>query len=184
MPEDHYRTLNVTPSATPEEIQSAYRALARRYHPDHNPLPAATTLMMRVNAAYEVLGEPVKRAAYDRRYPKKEESPVDTAVISAARETLLRQGWNVVDDRPHEFILKKGSRQVQVALIRSVDQLALRKQLVRASAFCAILGVHIDPSLKIPSDSVAVIDLMQSRIFGGDFPDSTYKELFQTFAGR
>jgi curved DNA-binding protein CbpA len=181
MSEDHYRTLNVTPNATPEELQSAYRALARRYHPDRNPLPSASTLMARINAAFEVLGEPVKRAAYDRSYQKKVESPIDHVVISAARENLLRQGWSVLDDQPNEFMLKKGSHKVQVALIRFLDQLALRKRLVRASAFCVILAVHIDPALKIPSDSVAVIDLMHSRLFGGDFPDSTYKELFKNF---
>jgi curved DNA-binding protein CbpA len=181
MSEDHYRTLNVSPSATAEEIQSAYRALARRYHPDRNPLPAASTLMATINAAFEVLGEPVKRSAYDRSYQKKAESPIDNVVISAARENLLRQGWTVLGEQPNEFLLKKGSRKVQVALIRFVDQVALRKLLVRASAFCVTLAVHIDPALKIPSDSVVIIDLMHSRLFGGDFPDLTYKELFKNF---
>lgn len=160
MPENPYRTLNVTPGATPEEIQRAYRALARRYHPDRNPLPAAATLMATINTAYEVLGEPLKRAAYDRRSQKRDDSPVDDAILSAALENLLRQGWNVVEERSNEYVLKNGSRQIQVALLKSVDQAFLRRQMIRATAFCVILAVRVDPALKIPIGSVAVIDLM------------------------
>ena len=45
------------------EIRDAYRSLARRYHPDHEPGAAAT--MAAINEAYRVLGEPARRAVYD-----------------------------------------------------------------------------------------------------------------------
>ncbi len=59
----HYATLGVQPDATAGEIREAYRALARRYHPDHEPASAAT--MAAINEAYRVLGEPARRAVYD-----------------------------------------------------------------------------------------------------------------------
>ncbi|MCU0924706.1 MAG: DnaJ domain-containing protein [Hydrogenophaga sp.] len=65
-PLDHYRTLYVQPDAPPEVIKAAWRALmsARRVHPD---LGGDHDTAVRLNAAYEVLGDPVRRAAYDHR---------------------------------------------------------------------------------------------------------------------
>lgn len=63
---DLYEVLHIHPSAPKEVVQAAYRQLALLYHPDKNPSPEATTLMAQVNAAYEVLNDPDKRAAYDR----------------------------------------------------------------------------------------------------------------------
>jgi molecular chaperone DnaJ len=59
----HYATLGVRPDASAVEIRDAYRSLARRYHPDHEPGAAAT--MAAINEAYRVLGEPARRAVYD-----------------------------------------------------------------------------------------------------------------------
>jgi molecular chaperone DnaJ len=59
----HYATLGVRPDATAAEIRDAYRSLARRYHPDHEP--AAAEKMAAINEAYRVLGEPSRRAVYD-----------------------------------------------------------------------------------------------------------------------
>ncbi|HZQ38317.1 MAG TPA: DnaJ domain-containing protein [Dehalococcoidia bacterium] len=63
--EDYYETLQVSPHADPEVIEAAYRVLARRVHPDRNPSPAATAAMARLNAAWETLRAPERRAAYD-----------------------------------------------------------------------------------------------------------------------
>ena len=63
---DLYETLHLHPSAHPDVIQAAYRRLALLYHPDKNPSPEATDMMAAVNRAYEVLGDPEKRAEYDR----------------------------------------------------------------------------------------------------------------------
>jgi molecular chaperone DnaJ len=64
---DYYAALGVSSSATEAEIRSAFRTLARTYHPDVNPDPTAPERFRGVVAAYEVLSDPVTRAEYDRR---------------------------------------------------------------------------------------------------------------------
>jgi curved DNA-binding protein CbpA len=55
----------VDPSADTEIINVVYRRLARRFHPDIDPSPAAAVRMREINAAREVLTDPVKRGKYD-----------------------------------------------------------------------------------------------------------------------
>lgn len=63
--DDLYDVLQVHPSADAASIRAAYRRLALTYHPDRNKSPDATVMMQRVNDAYQILGDPVRRAAYD-----------------------------------------------------------------------------------------------------------------------
>lgn len=67
MAEDLYQTLGVGRQAEKDEIQKAYRKLARKYHPDINQNDkTAQEKFKRVQEAYDVLSDPEKRAAYDR----------------------------------------------------------------------------------------------------------------------
>ncbi|KAB1218718.1 Chaperone protein DnaJ [Morella rubra] len=63
---DYYATLGVSKSATSKEIKTAYRRLARQYHPDVNKQPGATEKFKEISAAYEVLSDDKKRALYDQ----------------------------------------------------------------------------------------------------------------------
>ena len=67
MSRDYYDVLGVTRDAGDEEIKRAFRRKAKQYHPDANPDdPAAEARFKEVNAAYEVLSDEDKRAAYNR----------------------------------------------------------------------------------------------------------------------
>jgi curved DNA-binding protein len=65
---DPYDILGVSRTAKPEEIKQAYRRLAKQWHPDRNPKnrEAAEAKFKEIQAAYEVLGDPEKRAQYDQ----------------------------------------------------------------------------------------------------------------------
>jgi DnaJ-class molecular chaperone len=66
-----YDVLKVSPNASPEVIKAAYRQLALKYHPDKQPdaraRQQAEERMKAINAAYDVLSDPVRRAQYDRQ---------------------------------------------------------------------------------------------------------------------
>lgn len=64
---DYYKTLGVDRNAAEKEIKSAYRKLARKYHPDVNPGDrSAEDMFKEVSEAYEVLSDKEKRAKYDQ----------------------------------------------------------------------------------------------------------------------
>jgi DnaJ-domain-containing protein 1 len=60
-----YETLQVSPRASQDVIRAAYRVLARAYHPDTSAEPDAAERMQALNAAYQVLSDPERRAQYD-----------------------------------------------------------------------------------------------------------------------
>ena len=62
---DYYETLGVKRDSTEAEIKSAYRKLARKYHPDVNKTKEAEEKFKEINEAYEVLGDKQKRQRYD-----------------------------------------------------------------------------------------------------------------------
>src|ERR1700724_2383950 len=90
---DPYTTLGVKKHATQEEIQKAYRRLAKKLHPDLNPgNKIAEDKFKEVSAAYDLLGDPEKRARFDR-------GEVDASGTERPRQQYYRDfadqnGWS------------------------------------------------------------------------------------------
>jgi curved DNA-binding protein CbpA len=64
--ENHYATLQVSPTASERVIQAAYRCLVQIHHPDKNAgCPVASEMSARINKAYSVLSDTARRSAYD-----------------------------------------------------------------------------------------------------------------------
>ncbi|WP_406816135.1 DnaJ C-terminal domain-containing protein [Mycobacterium sp. M23085] len=66
MARDYYDALGISRDATAEQIQQAFRTLARKYHPDVNKDPSAEDRFKELNEAYHVLSDPQTRKRYDR----------------------------------------------------------------------------------------------------------------------
>ncbi|MFZ3307144.1 MAG: DnaJ domain-containing protein, partial [Mycobacterium sp.] len=66
MARDYYEVLGVSRDATADQLQQAFRTLARNYHPDVNKDPAAEDRFKEINEAYHVLSDPATRKRYDR----------------------------------------------------------------------------------------------------------------------
>jgi DnaJ-class molecular chaperone len=63
---DPYQVLGLSKTASAAEIKSAFRKLAKKYHPDQSKEPKAKERFAEVGSAYEIIGDEKKRAAFDR----------------------------------------------------------------------------------------------------------------------
>lgn len=75
MMQDYYKILGVSPDAEAEVITAAYKALMRKYHPDHNRAENSDIRAKELNEAYAVLNSPQKRKEYDEIRSKNESPP-------------------------------------------------------------------------------------------------------------
>jgi curved DNA-binding protein CbpA len=84
---DFYEVLQVQPSAEREVVRAAYRVLARKYHPDHG---GDARRMIALNDAWDVLGDPTRRAAYDasRETQRRRAAPGGEAQAAAGENTF------------------------------------------------------------------------------------------------
>ncbi len=85
---NYYEILGITPQSGEEEIKRAYRQLAILLHPDKNPLPEAEALFKEVNAAYEVLGDPLARNLYNQMLAQ---SPITQPTQPLHRDPAYRK---------------------------------------------------------------------------------------------
>lgn len=100
MPSDLYALLGLSRHCAPEQIRSAYRILAKQYHPDVNSASAESIARTQeLNAAYEILGDPERRRHYDasldvpetptkptRQSPRKTSAPISQEVLLSLTE--------------------------------------------------------------------------------------------------
>ena len=90
-----YDVLNIKPNATKEEIVAAYRRMAQMYHPDKvaglgpELKELAEQHMKAINAAYAVLGDPDRRAQYDRMRPAQDGAKVHSTIIVSEDEIVI-----------------------------------------------------------------------------------------------
>ncbi len=97
-----YAILGVNRTANTNEIKSAYRRLARKYHPDVNSDPSASARFAQINEAYQTLSDPERRKAYDRTgsvSPSKgERSPHSPAARAARRAYYQARADRIVNE--------------------------------------------------------------------------------------
>lgn len=137
---NHYQTLEVSETATQQEIKRAYRRLAKQFHPDSQTPQSNHEEITQVNAAYEVLGDPQRRSHYDRQRRLQQAGFDSAADLQARTERTVqtqehyrqrRQAAQAADD---EFYL--WTRQVYTPVDRFIAQILkpLKQELRSLSA--------------------------------------------------
>lgn len=113
---NHYQTLEIDPAATQAEIKSAYRRLAKLFHPDSHHHLANHERIAQVNEAYAVLKDPHRRLAYDQG--QSTTLPVDQGENNrgAARSQAYRQPTQTA--RTTELHLQQWLKQVYTPVNR------------------------------------------------------------------
>jgi molecular chaperone DnaJ len=122
---DYYEILGVPRDVSDEDLKKAYRKLVLQYHPDRNPGDKTAEEKIReINAAYEVVGDPEKRRAYDR----------------------LRFGDEVRDERPDPGVIleqmehklfDEGRKELFALLIKDTKRIKAELAIVRERTVAA-----------------------------------------------
>jgi curved DNA-binding protein CbpA len=87
---DYYSILEVSPTATTAEIKRSYRRLARLHHPDLNK-QGLDTHIKHLNEAYEILRDPLKRAAYNEQCAEEKRLAAAYAAYQRRQEEAKRE---------------------------------------------------------------------------------------------
>ena len=121
---DYYKTLSVEPDADSKTIKTAYRKLARKYHPDVSQDHQAEDKFKEVSEAYEVLKDPQKRAEYDeiRRYGGQQSAPGwrQSEIITAPNYLHLRRRQERVKKLGRRCGFVPPHKLVSLAHLRSI----------------------------------------------------------------
>jgi curved DNA-binding protein len=134
---DHYQTLGVTNTATQDEIKKAYRKLATKHHPDKG---GDTATFQKIAQAYDIVGDPSKRAQYDAQ--GRGGGEFDPFAHAAA----MGQEWQDVSSmfgHPFEHFFRGATRQAR----RNRD-LNIRCTVSFRQSYT---GCDLEASFKLPS---------------------------------
>lgn len=138
MADNHYDTLEISPTASQAEIKQAYRRLAKRFHPDSNREIGNHERISRINLAYEVLGDPGQRRSYDHQIYATSSSRSGSAESSVGyserqqRDSAAqRQHRQRPTGRDHDEHFQQWQKQVYQPVNRMLNQILrpLRDQI-------------------------------------------------------
>ncbi|KAF3885759.1 MULTISPECIES: J domain-containing protein [Nostocales] len=105
---NHYETLKVRPDASQAEIKQAYRRLVKVFHPDSNQETSDSDAIIRINAAYEVLGDVQNRQNYDQklrqRSDKASRSRQQRTASAQKQYQTTRQTGKEADEQIEEWL--------------------------------------------------------------------------------
>lgn len=136
---DLYRILGIAKSAQADEIKKAYRLLAKKSHPDLHPGdPLAETRFKEINEAYEILGNPQKKKAYDAARVRKEEKKVRQDAPKAVPSPVENINFNGIRK---EFKQYFGFDPNSVAIENGKNGKGQKDPLDTSAAFFRFMGL-------------------------------------------
>jgi len=143
---NHYDILGVTRYATQKEIATAFRALAKKYHPDLNKSPDAKERFCQIYEAYSILNDDNKRKLYDSIIFRKAEDikkeTEDTKTYTQWQEAAKKESTYYSEKKYSEF--KKKVLDVMKGVAMSLAYIILNlviTTVIRIIIAAALLGV-------------------------------------------
>lgn len=123
-PKGYYVALGIDENADADAIKAAYRAKAKRVHPDFNPSPIATKQFHRLHEAYETLSDPETRAAYDKPWRNTTEPPKTSSGFSWNAKTKAdpKPEPEKPKAKPQSEVRSSSSHYSATSTTASVDQ--------------------------------------------------------------
>jgi len=102
--DNHYATLKINRDASQAEIKQAYRRLVKLFHPDSNQETADKDEIIRINAAYEVLGDTQSRLDYDQKLQDESQKRQQRAASAQKHYQATRQSGKNADEQVEEWL--------------------------------------------------------------------------------
>jgi curved DNA-binding protein CbpA len=181
MARKHYDILQISPDASSDEIQRAYRKLAMRYHPDRNPAPDAAVQMAAINEAYEVLQDPLQRGSTGSLVaPANHAETLTISILSAAKAVILRNGWAVVHEENSIVIFEIGTPRFRILLTDRLTKDSLLRISRQFREIAAVLAVQIEGPIAVGA-KITIIDLMHAQWHGAPIPEGPCRSLLSGF---
>ncbi len=170
---DYYAVLGLQPTASPDQIKAAYRAVAKQAHPDAGGSPEA---MQAVNEAYQTLSNPAARRDYDQlradqANPPAPNAPPDVQAAYDAREAQLqaamhrklrraqarRSAWNILKSNIVAALLLGILTRFFIIYAPTLGQKLFLSFIGYVPAYLTLVGVvfMIDPDLRLAVHDLA-----------------------------
>ncbi len=143
---NHYEVLGVASEATDQQIKSAYRQLARQFHPDVNAAPGAQEKFLAIKESYETLTDPEKRRRHDQAlnlhgHLRRKAEEEDEAELRAAR---ARAKARAEEEKRQAETEAKAKWQEHRARLHRLERLLAQRRLAEAEAEARAI-LEIDP---------------------------------------
>jgi hypothetical protein len=158
--EDLYAILGVSPDASADDVRHAYRRKARNCHPDVTGEPAAAARFRRLRDAYDVLGDPIRRRAYDRSraaHPASlaGPSPVHRAPGPTGAAWAASERWNV----------RAPDEEGRAHPTTRIDEWRVMAWIGRLAAAAVLLAIVVVTALALSSSTSAPATPVGSTAF-------------------
>jgi hypothetical protein len=147
---DYYKTLDITPAASEQDIKRSFRRLVHRFHPDKNAGDAAAAARFReIREAYDILSDPRQREEYNykRWYNRSlgkqyQEAPLTPQSILLECERLhnylLSTGNTRVDYDALSYHIRQLLSESNIRLLRQYDTITVNRQVLNKLVDCCV----------------------------------------------
>ncbi|NNF01527.1 MAG: J domain-containing protein [Bacteroidia bacterium] len=134
--DNYYKILGLDNGASIADVKSAYRELAKKYHPDINPSPHAKQVFIRITEAYQCLTDPQKKYSHEQRKRRAQGRSAANSTRSDLNEEWMRQRQQEARRRAEEFARMNYTTFRQTQTFRST-----MRHYIPQFAGCLIAGI-------------------------------------------